>query len=107
MNPSEQKNHKTALATLGRETADAFDALTSRLGEEHRKVVEFVTKEIGQERTHRLKLADEQRSYVDAQDRELRRDMEATDRLLNQRFLMLESLTLWGRIRWMVTGRLS
>ncbi len=96
MNPSEQKNHKTALTTLSRETADAFDALTVR-----------IAKEISNERTHRLKLADEQRSYVDAADRELRRSMVASDDDLGGRLKGFQSMTLWCRIRWIITGRID
>ena len=93
MNPKEQKDHRTALRDLedgvlafSVETMKRLDALAARIG--------TVEARINEERALRLKMAEEQRQYVDCGDTfNLRLLMEFTRR------------GFWSRINWLLTGR--
>jgi hypothetical protein len=60
--------------------------------------------DIGTERTHRLKLADEQRSYVDAADRDTRQAVDRIVRFAVERLQRFERMSLGARLRWAFTG---
>ena len=97
MDPTEQKNHRTAVATLEKATEEAFAALTDRYNGRFLtldKDLNAIRQAISDERTHRLKLADEQRAYVDHEDRLLRERIQA---FVNRGF--------WSRLNWLLTGR--
>lgn len=54
---------------------------------------------VNEEHTHRLKLAEEQRYYVDATDMSLARCIDRVEKL--------NLLHFWGRIWWMLTGNIK
>lgn len=80
---------------------DSVAAKCDRLAEQ----LENVAARIGEERTHRLQLANEQRAYVDAADRELRRSLVASHDDIGARINRHERMTLWQRLTWLVTGK--
>ena len=104
MNGTAQKNHRTVTATLAAQFETFADAAVDRFNDHERK--------ISDERTHRLKLADEQRAYVDARDRELRvccqerwdATGETTKRLADS-IRALQDRGFWSRLNWLLTGR--
>lgn len=68
--------------------------------------------DVHEERTARLKLAEEQRSYVDARDRELRKVCQgrwnvsaASDKRLADAIYGLQGRWFCGRMNWLFTGR--
>ncbi len=108
MNGTEQKAHTTALATLDRRTSEFADAITEHLELE----IEKLRQAIGEERTHRLKLADEQRAYVDGADRALKQccqerwDVTANTHVrLWKEIADLRDRGFWSRLNWLLTGR--
>lgn len=82
MNPSEQKNHKTATDLLSRRLSEFSDAVGDRF--------DRLDQRIHDERTH----IEEQRMYVDA----------AIDQL-SARIEELRHRGFWARLNWLVTGR--
>lgn len=100
MNGSEQKKHTTVTTAIAN-SVDAIAAATvARFTHVERRISDaekFLRLQIGDERTHRLKLADEQRAYVDSKDAEVRR--------LADRALSVTERGLWGRLRWMFAGK--
>ncbi len=108
MNPNEQKNHKRVTDSISERLdsyVEATDAHLSEMEEDFRTA-------IGAERTHRLKLADEQRGYVDGEDRKLRvccqerwdATSEAQGRIIAS-IAALRDRGFWGRLNWLMTGR--
>jgi|SRR6185369_11016755 len=100
MNPTEQKQHKRR--------TDELEALIGSMETATLEAIEGLRLSIGSERTHRLKLAEEQRAYVDAADRELRRiSEERWQSTAEQSAVLTEPLRrdLWGRLKWLVVGR--
>ena len=104
MNPTEQKNHKTALLTLENETTEALKSVAYQL--------DVIRVSVGEEHTQRLRLAAEQRGYVDARDRELREccqqrwaaTTETTKRLADDHVFFVRR-GFWSRFNWLLTGR--
>ena len=107
MNPTEQKQHKRrtdelaeSITTLETAVADAVD---------HLRVA------IGDDRTFRIEEARQQRSYVDAADRDLRRlsderwtaTNDAQRNIMNLSERQTEPLrrSFWGRLKWLIVGR--
>lgn len=93
MNGTEQRAQGTRTAQLTKQIEDqglVIEALAGAMVKDR----EAAEKSIGEERTHRLKLADEQRAYVDHADRLIAARVNG---VLNRGF--------WGRLRWLVTGR--
>jgi len=97
MNAVEQKKHATAVSTLEAATTDAIEAMSERLRDESDRLFDI----IGDERTHRLKMAEEQRGYVDAADRRLDRLIEAET--ADRRAFVGRGF--WSRLNWLMTGR--
>lgn len=95
MNPTEQRRHTTNLQMLEKTTEQALSEMDLALRD-------FVREQVGGERTHRLKLADEQRAYVDSADRNIKGRLE----ILESRARSAQRLTLLGRLIWLFTGRL-
>lgn len=85
MNGAEQRERHSRLTDL--------QTVVIGLAEQIVKDREAATTAIGHERTHRLKLADEQRAYVDGEDR--KHEMA---------FAHFKRMTLWQRLRWIVRG---
>lgn len=93
MNPKEQKNHKTAMndlengvVTFTEETVRQLYALRADITRNENRITE--------EHRARLKLAGEQRHYVDGENREIRQRIDG----FTQR-------GFWSRINWLLTGR--
>ena len=103
MNPSEQKNHSSRLNDLA-SGLDVFQSATV-------DAISELRTSIGAERTARLELAREQRSYVDGSDRELRRIGDerwtATGEAQMRIIAMSDPLRrpFWGRLKWLMVGR--
>ena len=105
MNPTEQKTHTRrmdALETKFRHFQAALEATTEEaLSQMDLSLREFVREQVGEERTHRLQLANEQRTYVDHADK--------MNHLLStgtrQEWEAFTGLRFWGRLKWLITGR--
>lgn len=76
----------------------------------HAKIADYDTrfaahdKRVGEERTARLKMADEQRMYVDHEDWLLRRSVAMlSEDVTAWRAFRLR--TFWQRLRWLLTGK--
>ena len=113
MNAIEQKQHR--IVTLGLEQRlDAIEPVVAAIDQRVTKAVASLDTRIHEERTQRLTLAQEQRRYVDNEDRLLRQtcddrwkangDAHFSFRVWQDRF---DDLTFWGRLRWLLTGRVS
>lgn len=96
MNQQEQRNHKRVtdaiandVASIAEATADRLDDLQSQI----REVADEARKAVGNECTHRLALAKEQRAYVDRQDLIIENQIRA-----------LRDRGFWGRMKWIVRG---
>lgn len=107
MNGTEQTNHRTVTSQLRREfdaasteTTRALHVCADRLRAHDRDAIRL-EKAINDERTHRLRLADEQRGYVDARDNDVLRAVEA----VNDRATAFVSRGFWSRLNWLLTGR--
>lgn len=115
MNQVQQRSHRTATQTLARQLEALSDdattligaldervaqnakAFASALSEEQSKRIQLAEELRGlivAERTHRLKLADEQRLYVDRVDKITYGQLE---RFIGRGF--------WARLNWLLTGR--
>lgn len=62
---------------------------------------------IGQERTHWLELADQQRDYVDRVVNERKLEARAENDLLENWIRRFESMTFLQRLRWLLAGQLT
>lgn len=65
------------------------------------EAIETARRLVSEERTHRLKLADEQRAYVDTRDRRLS-DVLDTE-IFDRRSFCARGF--WSRFNWLLTGR--
>lgn len=112
------KRLELAHQVLARQMLD-FETTASRLVESRavdRKAVEALREQvesaharISDERTHRLKLADEQRAYVDRAVTELRGRVNylgADVVELSARTMGFHWMAFWERLRWLFTGQL-
>mgnify|MGYP003401691487 CR=1 FL=1 len=97
MNPSEQKSHKKVTADL----AAGIEALAATTAERCSTLSEM----INTERTLRLKMAEEQRGYVDNEDRLLRRYAEQCVEAAHKRLDKFVRRGFWSRLNWLLTGR--
>ena len=109
MNPQEQRDHRTRLDQLERDLTRVVDGIVVETRTRFTDERAVSAKAWNDERTQRLKLAEEQRTYVDAQDRSLRAELKR----LAQHVEALEvehvwqarqTRTLWGRIGWLLRG---
>lgn len=104
MNPTQQRNHRTVTHTIAQSVEQIAAAAAARM--------DRLERAINDERTHRLKLAEEQRGYVDARDRELREccwerwdsTSQTTKRLFDE-IGELRNRGFWSRLNWLLTGR--
>lgn len=104
MNPVEQGNHRRVTDAIAHHVESIATATAQRFTEIERQAAGFrdsvverfahVDRRINEERTHRLKLADEQRGYVDMRDRDISRAFES-----------LRARGFFGRMNWLLTGR--
>jgi hypothetical protein len=107
MNSTEQRTHRTVTAELAYGLENIAKAAAQRFGEQDAQM----RVSISDVRAHLKKLADEQRSYVDARDRELREccqerwdaSGETTKRLID-RHQAFVTRTFWQRLRWVLRG---
>lgn len=96
MNGIQQKNHTTAVAALEAAMSDGLDTINDRLGTLGVRIhqeADRARESINDERTHRLKLAEEQRDYVDRENAEIR-----------ARLFLFMSMTFWQRLMWLLRG---
>lgn len=96
MNAKEQKAHKTAVEALRADTETVLGGLAKEVKQLLADEGAHTTKAVGDERSARLKLADEQRAYVDAEDARLRRETLYATLVLRSGFL--------DRVRWLLFG---
>jgi len=114
VNPAAQKSQTTRLDEVEQAVARFGDAAVDQILALERQItavetrlagiemgmdgarlaLESLQRQIGDERTHRLKLADEQRAYVDTEDRRTRLRLEA--------FWGMGFLARWS---WILRGR--
>lgn len=102
MNPEQQKNHKRVTDALATQISGLVDATDETFREMDRDLREAISAE----RTHRLKLADEQRGYVDAADQTLHRALRGVEEVMDARLRAIESMSFLARMRWFFTGRI-
>lgn len=108
MNPTEQQNHKTALLQLEAETKKAIEKVIAdsneafaAVAERNRHMEERTHVRVGNERTARLKMAGEQRAYVDAAHHENAVDICRIGDALHEHVHMG-----WrDRLKWLVWGK--
>ena len=111
MNATEQRQHKSRLEELSKTIEQVVEAVNQRLEYQSNRTVSL-DEAINQERTHRLKLAEEQRRYVDRLEKELRDAMvhyaalhsEAIQRLTLDTHVLTKSSTFWDRLVWLFIG---
>jgi len=110
MNPTEQRQHTRATDALDARLTNAELVLTA-VDERVAQAVALLESRINQEVTHRLKLADEQRDYVDYEDRRLRQTCQARwdeTALATQRLALdlyrFQMMTWWQRLVWILVG---
>jgi len=100
MNPAEQKQHKKRTDELEQMITDLGTVVYARVDQAVRHADNFTREEVSKETNRRLELAQQQRSYVDAGDRDLRRLIEAQEQRLSQ----FKTRTFWQRLRWLFAG---
>ncbi len=112
MNGTDQRLHRTVTKNLG-ERLDAVEAVTAAIDERVAGGFGSLDRRINEEYAHRLRTSHEQRAYIDGEDRKLRATCQErwdattqTTRRLAIDLAAFEHMTLWGRLRWIVTGRL-
>lgn len=103
MNPAEQRLHTKATDKLD-ERLTNVETVLAALDERVSAVAKAAEASIGAERTHRLKLADEQRNYVDRRDSEVQTTCLRQNTLTYADLLELRDRGFWGRLRWLVRG---
>jgi len=111
MNEREQRQHKSRLDELAKATTDLVDGMQQRLGNQDRQIEEL-RRAIGDERTHRLKMAEEQRRYVDGIERALRDTSthyfalhsEQLQLLTLDTLILTKAATFWDRLLWLFIG---
>lgn len=115
MNQEEQKSHRTKTQELGRGLMTVekdlaamveFVETATKTLQNHETIMlvdlpEQMRTAVGEERTHRLKLADEQRAYVDSENRRLNIYVEA----YHDKFCAHMERGFWGRLKWLLFGR--
>jgi uncharacterized small protein (DUF1192 family) len=95
MNGTEQRQRFTAVSRAERRLDDLelivieLDARLAALA----GIVERLEQRLAEERTHRLELADKQRTYVDRADRDLSLRIDAH-----------RGMNLWRRLQWLIVG---
>jgi hypothetical protein len=111
MNGTQQRAHTKVTTILANDLTAVAEGTVQRFITVERRIEsteKLLRQKISDETTHRLKLADEQRTYV---DREI--GVEATfrrenDNLQVMRLDALEAIRgrgFWGRVNWLITGR--
>lgn len=108
MNGQEQKNHKTAVATLERRTSEFADSVVARLASQE----DAWRRAVADESRQRHEEEHKQRSYLDARDRELREccqerwnETTAAQKRAFDAISAFRDRTFWGRLRWVVAGK--
>jgi hypothetical protein len=104
MNTSEQRTHRTVTAALASGLEKLSEAATARM--------DSLDRRLGELSTHQVKLAHEQRAYVDNEDRQLRQccqerwdDTAKTTKRLADGLYELRYRGFWSRLNWLLTGR--
>lgn len=107
MNGQEQRRRGDAIRELEaginqleKNVERSYDEEAKERRRQDNLIVDLLDKRINEERTHRLKLAGEQRTYVDTQDLENARQLQT----LQMRHVMMDGCSVWRRLYWLVTG---
>jgi hypothetical protein len=106
VNGQEQRKRRIVTATIANNLESVANATAQRLAAIERRAMDtekLLRTQISEERTHRLKLADEQRAYVDRADTQ----HEAALRDLTQRTAFAVEIAgrkFWGRMRFAFFG---
>ena len=110
MNATAQRTHTRATDALDARLTNAELVLTA-VDERVAQAVALLEDKINDEHTHRLQLADEQRRYVDYEDRRLRQTCQArwdetaaTTQRLAVDLYRFQMMTWWQRLVWIVLG---
>lgn len=99
MNGTEQRTHTRVTDELRTRIANV-ELVVSALHNQVLELAHTTATSVGDERTHRLQLADKQRAYVDGENRILCRSIE----LLQARTTILSQSTFWQRLKWLIRG---
>jgi hypothetical protein len=115
MNPTEQKNRHRVTDELAKGMEDFAAATEDRFVAMERRILAAeggARAHVDAERTFRLKMADEQRAYVDNEDRKLRQccqerwDSTAhSTQQLGAAIFGLRDRGFWSRLNWLIRGR--
>lgn len=103
MNATEQKLHTRKTDELADVIAGTQAAVLERFEEVERNLAQLRDR-LGDERTFRLKLAQEQRAYVDAEDQRLQRDYLFRIDEVGIQLNTFQTRTFWARLGWLLTG---
>lgn len=110
MNGTEQRAHRTVTEQLGARV-EVLETVVAGLSDALGVVARAADTRIGEERTHRLTLAEEQRAYVDGEDRRVERRVQALEPAIKgheARICRLQDVlcdrTVWQRLAWLIWG---
>lgn len=114
MNGTEQKAHQRVTDALDKRLGDlelivtALDERVSAIALAARTEIAAAERDarelINAERTHRLNLAKEQRTYVDGRDIEVQAICLRHSRLTYDDLIALRDRGFWGRLSWLIRG---
>jgi uncharacterized protein (DUF3084 family) len=96
MNPVQQKAHTRRTDELEQMVTDLGTVVFAKVN----SVGQHADTIVNEERTHRLKLAEEQRAYVDEEDNKLYKYIQATESHLAR----FTHRTFWQRFKWLLFG---
>ncbi len=110
MNPSEQRAHTTRVDQLERDVERLLEKIAADTRDRFTAERQTSANAWNSERTHRLEMAEQQRAYVDQEDRKLREGVKRlTERVadleLDHTRRNVQGRTIWGRIGWLLRGR--
>lgn len=103
MNGTEQQRHTRVTDEL-KARLENIETVLAALDDRVSAVAQATIASVNQERTHRLKLADEQRAYVDRRDGEVQTTCLRQNTLTYAAFLGFCDRPFWQRVRWLIRG---
>lgn len=108
MNTAQQAARRTQYENIRADMARLAQAWDDELAEKLGALADQLATQVGAERTARLDLAKEQRSYVDGADAVIKRQVNNIEEVVvteAQLRLKMDLGGLWGRLRWLLTGK--
>lgn len=96
----------TKLAATAEQVAACESGLAA-LNASLTKQIDRVSVAVGDERTHRLKLAEEQRAYVDRRDGDVLREMARQNVKLARMVEKFQQMPFLARVWWLFTGHVE